>query len=494
MYNAPAARTTRVRLFVAVPHLWKITYFSCLVGLLVTPWAFRFSGWLPLGVALSVFVAWHAIEASRELPWIPGLTMTVACVQWVLAPWAVYAIVGDNPLTPMMVPATDYFAYAVPATCGLVVGLFLPMWREGRRVGRPRVIESPISFQRTCTVMVVGGIFIRLFIKPLLPGGLGFAAYLVASLYIVGTCGLLLSNAPRWKWSAIAIVVLEAFLNTLDAQYLDMMLVVGFLAVMYVYRFRVRGRTIVALVGAALLGLLAVNALKMAYRVVIRSEDIARDERLGAAGAIAGDIVSDPGNVFAASNLLYNLYRLNEGAIISRVLVWVPNSEPFAGGETITTAVRAALVPRVIAPDKARAGGFDNYTRFTGFALIGATSINIATAGEMYANFGRWGGVLGMLGYGVVIGWVYSLLARLSRRSPLWWAWAPYIFYSTVSAEMGTNEVLNQLTKALVILLIVVFVVPAWAAIRRKRPPNARAWAVATANGAPSAFSGVQRY
>jgi hypothetical protein len=59
-------------------------------------------------------------------------------------------------------------------------------------------------------------------------------------------------------------------------------------------------------------------------------------------------------------------------------------------------------------------------------------------------------------------------LVAVSRRSPLWWAWTPYLLYSTVSAEMGTNEVLNSVSKSFVVFAVIVVSVPAWQRLWRR--------------------------
>jgi hypothetical protein len=314
--------------------------------------------------------------------------------------------------------------------------------------------------------MVFLGIVARLVLVPLTPAPLRFAMYLVQSLSVVGVCGLMLSNSLGWQVGAIALVLIEGFYNTLDAQYLDVMLLIGFFAIMYVFRFKVRNRTIIGWIGAAALGLLAINAMKAVYRHVLYTQQVAFEERLGTAGEVASDLASSPATILAEENLLYNLNRLNEGGVISRVMFFVPNREPYARGETVVTALRAALLPRVLDPNKPKAGGVENYRRFTGYQLVGGTSINLAIAGEMYANFGRWG-IAAVLAYGLALGWVFGLLVRWSRRSQLWWAWAPFVLYSTVSAEMGTNEIFNQVSKSLFVVTVFAFVVPAWSAIRR---------------------------
>lgn len=464
-------RAARMVMYVPAQTLRRIVLTSVGAALFSVPLYADLSPWIGVGIALSIFVVWHSIEASRVVPWVPGLTMAAACVQWILAPWAVYAIsakVGfGHGIGSMAVYPAEYFGYAVPATLGLVVGLFVPLFRAGRRLeSNPKFVTNR-RMRRTCDLMFFGGIAVRIFVTPFAPASLRFVAYLLASLATVGVCALMLDNSPRWRIYVVVAIAIEALLNTLDAQYLDVMLLIGFIAVIYVYRFRVKPRTMVMYVGLAMVGLLAINALKVVYRDALRVGRVQRDERLSTAADVAAGIAATPAQVLSETSVLYSLYRLNEGAVISQVMAWVPNREPYAKGETIADAVRSAIVPRALDPTKTVAGGFDVYTRFTGGVLVGSTSINIALAGEMYANYGRWGGVLAVFCCGIGLGWVFLILARLSRSSPYWWAWAPFLLYGTVSAEMGTMEVLNQVTKSLFVFGAFVAWVPAWSSLWR---------------------------
>jgi hypothetical protein len=178
---------------------------------------------------------------------------------------------------------------------------------------------------------------------------------------------------------------------------------------------------------------------------------------------------SQPHQTFTGDALTRMVTRLNQGWIIARILVWVPTSQPFAGGETLITAFRAALVPRVIDPGKYEAGGAINFPRFTGLTISGGTSMNLSPAGEMYANFGRRGGLVAMYFFGLALGLVYYWFVNAAQTSPLWWAWAPYVMLYTMQAENGIGEGVNHVAKSFLIMFAAVYYLPAWRALRRWR-------------------------
>src|SRR5208282_345065 len=99
--------------------------------------------------------------------------------------------------------------------------------------------------------------------------------------------------------------------------------------------------------------------------------------------------------------------RYNQGWIINRVMQNVPSGEPYANGETLLAAVKASILPRLFSPDKVRAGGRENMRRFAGYTLGSGTSMNLGYAGEMYANFGYWGGIAGCFFYAFLLGLMF---------------------------------------------------------------------------------------
>jgi hypothetical protein len=174
----------------------------------------------------------------------------------------------------------------------------------------------------------------------------------------------------------------------------------------------------------------------------------------------------------------YGVTRLNQGWIISRILYTVPAREPFAAGETIRNAVINAATPRLLSPDKYRSGGYAYFERFTGVAMNRA-AMNLGLSGEMYANFGRPGGIAAVFLWALLLGLVLVRLTRLTERSWLWWAWAPYVMLYTVQAETGVGEVVNQVSKSALVMVAVVTFVPAWRMLRAWHLPAAlvRRWA-----------------
>jgi hypothetical protein len=115
--------------------------------------------------------------------------------------------------------------------------------------------------------------------------------------------------------------------------------------------------------------------------------------------------------------------------------------------------VKAAVLPRLLAPGKAAAGGQLNFERFTGFPLVG-TSMGLSLLGEGYANYGVTGACLFLFLVGLVYSGALQLLFLIARRQPTVILWIPLIFLHVVKAESELLVTLNHLVKASVFVAL----------------------------------------
>jgi hypothetical protein len=168
--------------------------------------------------------------------------------------------------------------------------------------------------------------------------------------------------------------------------------------------------------------------------------------------------------------------RYNQGWIINRIMFFVPSLEPYAKGNTIKTAAMAAVLPRVIAEEKFKAGGEEYMARYAGMELGETTSMNLGYAGEMYANFGFVGGIIGCGLYAFLFGLLFRWVCNKAFLHPFWWAVAPFIFCAALKAEDGIADTLNWTLKSCLVAAGVYFVFPGFRAAlsRQQESPVAR--------------------
>ena len=100
--------------------------------------------------------------------------------------------------------------------------------------------------------------------------------------------------------------------------------------------------------------------------------------------------------------------------------------------------------------------------RYVGMEMVGSTSMDLGFAGEMYANFGWAGGLLGCTLYAVAFGLLFRVMCRRAFSHPLWWSLVPYVFFAAVKAEDGIGIVANWSVKSCVLLGGISIIFPAF--------------------------------
>jgi hypothetical protein len=425
--------------------------------------------WIGVGLFAAVVVLLHTFLVSRIVPWIPGMVATVAFAQWVVAPWAAYYVPPDAAVFDMALRPEQYFSFAVPATVMFAVGMYVPLWGVGRVIRERRAINEPTTFRATCDFMVGIGT-IAFLALPYMTQAYRYAMELVTYLAFVGAFGLMLVNRKGWYWRMLIVLTIRMAISTGSGLFHEFLLWLAYTVALYVYVKRVRFRTtiLVLVVGGFFVGVL--DEAKLTFRQAIKlAPEMSYGDRFTVLGRALADQAQEPVATFTGNALSHFVTRLNQGWIIARTMFWVPDNEPYANGETIVNAIRAAVVPRVLDPGKYEAGGVVYFERFTGFKLYNDTSMNLSVAGEMYANFGQTGGIIGVFVFAFCLGFIYRRFALLAERSPLWWAWAPYILLYAMMAENGIGEGVNQIVKSMVIMVAVITFIPAWQNMPRLR-------------------------
>jgi hypothetical protein len=402
--------------------------------------------WLSaLGVGVAVFsLARLIMDAGRDLP-IEALIMSLASIQWIVAPLMVYLGLSDHYKYRMYVPEDEYMLLAVPGVIMLGIGLDLMRFR-GRtffldysaQVTRMIVDRSP---ELPLYLIGIGVIFS--YAAGQVPAALAFPVYLLSNVKYIGLVYLIFSDWLVAKRLPLLIAFVLTFMSSLQAaMFHDLLLWSAFVG-MYaalVLRPSLQQKLLVFVIQVA----------KDEYRQSLETQG--RQDVVGQFFAAVDDELFQ-GESVLEGNIGEVVNRFNQGWIISRIMLMVPDAVPHAEGETIETAVKASLLPRFLYPDKPIAGGRVNYEKYTGFTLTSATSMGISLLGEAYINYGVQGAWLFMGVFGLAAGFVINFLIRLAQRYPTIWLWLPLVFLHFIKAETELLVQLNFLTKSLILVL-----------------------------------------
>jgi hypothetical protein len=469
-------------------------------------WWHDVSMWLGFTVALVGATVADMIWIARDFVPLPHIAILVAALQYGLAPWAsnFYPdILPDYQIADL----PEYLGYAGPALAAMAIGFVA----SGIGLGLTR----PVSQSNRATHQLLGELDLLLwggmavsFFGSGVVGNYAFVVVLLGSLRFIGAIGWMIAAAPGWKLRLGAVLLYEVYIAAISGMFHDLILWSLSLLAIYVYLRQVKRLVFVGVLAAMVFGVFCLQDTKWTVRAGIWDE--------GGEIIVFGKPMTyskwtqpfvtalcfiDSSTKFFTGgytdeSIAGSIMRFNQGWIIDRVMHHVPEEEPYARGETLWWALRASVLPRALAPDKLRSDGKVNMERFAGHVMTGGTSMNLGFAGEMYANFGRWGGVVGCGLYALVLGLFFRWAAVLAQKSAFWWAIAVFCGHWAFKAETDIGSVLNYVVKSVVLIFAVTCAMPSLRRellgrrpkIRRRRPegrgPGSRVRGPASAVGA----------
>lgn len=434
------------------------------------------SPWLGAGYGLFCYALGRMLVApDRPLP-IRWLILLIASLQWVVASHLAYIGVYTHSRYYMYVPEEVYMPIAVSGVLGLAIGTLTISNRFERR-NQIRAIATIPLITRAAPVLPLLLIAVSLAssaTRPFLPESLALVAYLGTQLKYSAAIMLVLSERGDRHWWVLGILGVAAIEAAATSLFHDVILWSLLVGSFYAFAMRVRVQTrVLAILIAMILGI-AVQSVKPIYRAEYWGEEN------GGSGSTYLSLTAERLQTMLAGELTFSdaasetVLRLNQGWIISRVVQTVPHQQAYAGGETIIGALEAALLPRFLAPDKAIAGGRENFERFTALELGRGTSMGISTLGEAYANFGPIWGSAFMVLFGAGLATALTFVARLANRMPLLICFLPNIFLHSIKAETDFLSVINFLVKSGAFHIVLCFALTAIFGLKRFALTNVR--------------------
>ena len=399
-----------------------------------------------IGVFVVGFVFYNFLRRlGKELP-ILELVLFVAGLQWIVGAFIAYRIKIAHYKYYMYVDETTYMNFVVPAYI-----IFSVITLYFTKIKRIKVASIEYLSEYSKLAVILFGIGFIFDLIETLPEQLGFVLYFVRSLKFVGAIALFFSPI-KWHryflYFALFLLIGQALNSGMFHEFL--------LWSMFFYMFwalkkatSAKFNLVILLIGF-IFGT-TIQAVKSDFRAFVWN---------GFSGNKLGLFINILNNKLSTeladnSDEQQNLnVRLNQGWIISAIMYNVPKREEHAYGRTIFESLEAAAIPRFLNPEKKKAGGVENFKKYTGLPLAKNTSMGISIIGEAYANFGVYGGILFMGVWALFLGCVWVFLIDKVNFNPKWLFVLPLVFIQVVKAETEFSVVLNHLVKSIIFIFI----------------------------------------
>ena len=117
--------------------------------------------------------------------------------------------------------------------------------------------------------------------------------------------------------------------------------------------------------------------------------------------------------------------------------------------------LEAAFLPRILAPNKLKAGDNSLVLKYTGLWIRQGTSMSISALGDGYINFGTFGGSIFMFFFGLIFNITLNGFQRFSKDFPIILIFTPLVFYYPIRPDTALQTGLGHLVKASFLLYFI---------------------------------------
>jgi hypothetical protein len=360
----------------------------------------------------------------------------------------------------MPIPPEEYFAFNIPAVVVMGWGFFL--YRGRSSDDRPvikniinhiridvQAIRAPVVLILTFTSLVAYAI------TDFLPESVQqLNTFLYYSLYASAFYIYFYKDFP-WKWYFLAGVVGFILLDAFNSGMFTIIAYMsGLILILVVADKKIQLYKKLFLLVAGLVVLSFIQLFKLDLRRAYKKGEQA------SVTALATKVVSSSQET-ALEAFIYPIYqRMNQGYNIALVQKRIPKEVNYLGGEYLGLTFISSFVPRLVWPDKPKAGGAENMRLYTGIILT-TWSTNIGPFGEAYGNFGYLGGWVYLFVFSFFIRSAYTKFLDICRDRPIFFLWLPAMFFQTFYViETDSLQAFNSLIKGAVFMFIMYKIFP----------------------------------
>ena len=377
------------------------------------------------------------------------------CVQFFIGPSLAYNGLDDYQyfMYKMKVPESDYFLYAIPAVIFFIVGLHLNAENYKGEVININQIKLFVTKNKSIAYLFIGIGLIASILSSFFSTDLAFVFYLLGGFKFIGLF-LLILGTDQIRILPLLIVIGSIISSSLGSGMFHDLLTwliytISIFAIKYKFNLRVKaiGLTIFIVI------VTTIQILKGSYR-----EETGLNKEAAGIGTFAKvyEKKNSEKGVFSFENLAQNNVRINQGFIITNIMVTVPDKVPFSKGSELYQIIEAAIMPRILAPNKLNAGDRTLFSKYSGIPLTEGTSMGLSSLGDAYLNFNIFGGVIFMFFLGLFYSGVLNYFYKKSKSFPAVILFTPLIFYYPIRPDCEMQTILGHLVKSAFLILVII--------------------------------------
>ena len=377
------------------------------------------------------------------------------CVQFFIGPVLAYNGLDEYQyfMYKMRITESAYFQYAIPAVTLFIIGLHLNAGKYRGEVVDLDQIEAFVKKNKKIPYIFIGiGLFSSI-IGSYFSNDLAFVFYLLGSFKFIGLF-LIIIGTKRLQVLPLIIVIGSIISSSFgNGMFHDLLTWIiysaSIFAIKYKFDFKVKAIGLTSFILFAVI----LQVLKGNYRAVTGVEK-------GKAGIETFAEIYQKENekkgVFSFENLATSNVRINQGFIITNIMTNVPDKVEHANGSEMYQILEAAILPRILAPNKLNAGDRTIFVKYSGIPLTEGTSMGLSSLGDAYINYGISGGIIFMFLFGVFYSYVLNVFYKNSKEFPILILFTALVFYYPIRPDCELQTILGHLFKACFLIFVMI--------------------------------------
>jgi len=409
-----------------------------------------------LAILISIhqfFLLFFSIDHVLPIRYLFG---TLMCLQMFIGPVLAYNGVDDYQyfMYTMKVPEAVYFSYVIPAVSCFIIGLHFTAGKLKGEMLNVNALHAFTNARPDLPFWLIGIGFVASMIAGFFSSDLAFVFYLLGNFKYIGAFLLVLSG-KQLKTIALVIVYGSIVLSSLGGgMFHDLLTWLMMIGAVLAIKYK-PGINTKAIAGGLFIFLaILIQQVKGTYR-----DATAEGQE---AGVETFQKVVEEGReantLFSFKSLAISTVRINQGFIITNIMTQVPAKVPFANGTELGIILEAAILPRILAPNKLNAGDRALFTKYSGMGLRRGTSMGLSSVGDAYINFGIVGGCLFMFCLGFLYNTVLKLFDKYGKEFPVLLLFVPLVFYYPIRPDCELQTILGHLVKSCFLIFVIFFI------------------------------------
>jgi hypothetical protein len=377
------------------------------------------------------------------------------CLQMLIGPALAYNGLDEyqEGFNKMQISESDYFSFILPAVFLFIVGL--NTFTKGLRGEKPDIEKIKYYVTKHPIIpyfLIVLG-FLSSFLSIFFSSELSFVFTVLSTFKFVGLF-LIILGSKGIKPLPLTIVIGSIILSSVaQGMFFDLLTWVTFLSSVFALKYKPNNYFKVAFVVSFMILAVIIQQLKGDYREATwRRGESANLETLKQSIKKK----EQKSGVFSKESLGESNLRINQGYIITNIMITVPDKVAFEYGTELIQILEAAFLPRIIAPNKLNAGDRFIFMKYSGIPLLAGTSMGLSSIGDAYVNFGIFGGCIFMFFYGLLFNFFLIFFYNKSNKFPILILFATVIFYYPIRPDCELQTILGHLIKSTFIVIVLI--------------------------------------